>query len=353
MENNKNISHYETLLNMQGISGHENKVSKYLENEYKKYPNEIIKDKLGSIFTIKKGSKNDLKIMIAGHMDEVGAMVSNISKDGFIKFIAIGGVNAEVFLSQHVEISNNSGAAIRGVVAAIPPHISKDQKNFCLEDMFVDIGVSSKEEVIAMGINIGSPINFINDFYFTNDKKRIVSKAWDNRFGCAMTLEILEALQEVKHESTLIIGATVQEELGLRGARVATQMITPDVFIALDASPTSDFLNAKDGFGKLGEGFLIRMYDPGYIMSRGVKEYISELAIKNNIKFQEFFSKGLTDAAAAQYNSSIAFTIGLPCRYIHSTVSMADIADLEAVKQIVIAIIKDLNREKFEEIKNK
>ena len=345
------LKHYETLLNLRGVSGAEKEVRDYLEKEYKKYNVEIIKDNLGGIFALKKGNKNDLKIVVAAHMDEVGAMVSNITKEGFIKFIVIGGVLPEVFLSQHIEITTKDDEVVKGVVATIPPHLSSDSKELKIEDMFIDIGASSKQEVLDLGIDIGSFVNFINQYYHLKNQERIVSKAWDNRFGCAMTIDILESIQNEAHDNTLIVGATVQEEVGLRGAKVASQMLEADIFIAVDASPVSDFLNAPDGFGKLGEGFLVRLYDPGYIMNIKVKDYIISLAKKNNIKYQEFFSKGGTDAAAAQYNSNVALTIGLPCRYIHSTASIADVKDIEAVKQIILAIIKDLDKEKFLKIK--
>jgi len=345
------MKHYEALLNKRGVSGNEKSVRNYLETEYKKYDVEILKDNLGGIFAVKKGNKDDLRIVVAAHMDEVGAMVSNITKDGFVKFIAIGGVIPEVFVSQHIEIITKDDKIVNGVIASIPPHLNSEQKDFKIENLFIDLGLSSKQEVLDLGIDIGSFVNFKNQYYNLSDPNKIVSKAWDNRFGCAMTITLLESIQNVTHNNTLIFGATVQEEVGLRGAKVASQMLKPDLFIALDASPTSDFLNAPEGFGKLGEGFLVRMYDPGYIMNSQVKEYITSLAIKNNIKFQEFFSKGGTDAAAAQYNSEVALTIGLPCRYIHSTASIVDKRDIEAVKEILIAIIKDLDKEKFLKIK--
>jgi glutamyl aminopeptidase len=222
----------------------------------------------------------------------------------------------------------------------------------------LDIGADSREHAKEMGIKIGQQITFVNQYYLTEDGKKIVSKAWDDRFGCGMALEVMKELSEkgIHHPNTVVCGATVQEEVGLRGATTASQMIQPDLFIAIDVSPVGDILN-KDhprNFGKLGEGFLIRFYDPRNIMNPKLKAYFENLAKAKDIKYQEFLSMGGTDAAAAQYAGSgtLSTTIGLPGRYIHSTAGMIHIDDVEAVKDMVLTIIKDFSKERLEEFRN-
>jgi len=353
----KKMKTYEELLNLNGVSGFEKSIRKYMKEELVKYSDEIIQDKLGSIFGIKRGSKGPT-IMIAGHMDEVGAMVTSITKEGFIKMIPIGGVSAEVMLSQNLLITVNENKTIKGVVGAIPPHISKGDKPnpLSFDRLLLDIGADSKDHATEMGVEIGQQITFVNNYYFTEDNKKIVSKAWDNRFGCGMALEIMKQIQKMDHPNTVVCGATVQEEVGLRGAITASKMVEPDLFIAIDVSPVGDFLdkNHPRAYGKLGDGFLVRFYDPRCIMNPAIKQYFEKLAKKKNINLQNFLSLGGTDAAAAQYagNGTLSTTIGLPGRYIHSTATMVHINDIEEVKKMIIALIKDFDDKKLKELKN-
>lgn len=348
---------FEELVNLRGVAGHEKSVRKFMREELAKYSDEVIQDKLGSVFGIKKGSEGPT-IMIAGHMDEVGAMVTGITKQGFLNIIPIGGINPEVMISQNVLVTVGDDKTIPGVVGAIPPHITQGQtpKPLSFDDMLLDIGADSKEHAIEMGIEIGQMVTFANNYYLTADGRKIVSKAWDDRFGCGMALEIMKELKNIEHPNTVVAGGTVQEEVGLRGATTASQMIKPDLFIAIDVSPVGDFLPSDNprAFGKLGEGFLIRFYDPRCIMNPSIKAYFEKLASKKQIKFQQFLSLGGTDAAAAQYagEGTLSTTIGLPGRYIHSTATMIHIDDVEAVKNMVIAIIKDFDSQRLAELKN-
>ncbi|MGD9604741.1 MAG: M42 family metallopeptidase [Bacilli bacterium] len=357
MNNNINLDIFSQLVNLHGVSGHERSVRQFMKQELSKYSDEIIQDKLGSIFGIKKG-KDKPVIMIAGHMDEVGAMVTSITDQGFIRMIPIGGVNPEVMVSQNVLVSVSKDKFIPGIVGAVPPHITKveEHKPISFDDLLLDVGADSKEHAVELGIEIGQQITFVNHYYFTADGKKIVSKAWDNRFGCGMAIEVLRELQNIDHPNTVIAGATVQEEVGLRGATTASQMVVPDLFIAIDVSPVGDFLS-KDhprAYGTLGKGFLVRFYDPRCLMNPAIKDYFEKVAKKNNIPFQQFLSLGGTDAAAAQYagHGTLSTTIGLPGRYIHSTATMVHLDDMLAVKQMVLAIIKDFDKDQLVALQN-
>ncbi|HEY8395264.1 MAG TPA: M42 family metallopeptidase [Bacilli bacterium] len=350
---------YEDLVNLNAVSGFEKPVRKYLKKELSKYADEVVQDKLGSIFGIIKGEGP--VIMVAGHMDEVGAMVTGIKDNGMLKIIPIGSINPEVMVSQNVQVVISDDKVIRGIVGAVPPHMtrgSKEQKQLDFDDLLVDVGADSKEHAEEMGIKIGQQVTFVNQYYITEDGKKIVSKAWDNRFGCGMALEILRTLKKegIKHPNTVVAGGTVQEEVGLRGATTASNMIKPELFIAIDVSPVGDILdpNHPRAFGKLGEGFLIRFFDPRNIMQPRLKAYFESLAKSKGIKFQEFLSMGSTDAAAAQYagSGSLSTTIGLPGRYIHSTAAMIHIDDVEAVKSMLIEIIKDFDSKRLSELHN-
>jgi len=346
---------YEQLVNMNGVSGHEREIKKFVREELEKVSDEIIQDKLGSVFGVKKG--DGPTIMIAGHMDEIGAMVVKITDNGFIKMIPIGGIDPNVLLSQNVNIVLDDGKVITGVIGAVPPHINRGaeaKKQISFDDLLLDIGADSKVDAEKLGVKIGQQIVPVNNYYTMADGNKIVSKAWDNRFGVGMAIEVMQALKDIDHPNTVIAGATVQEEVGLRGATTSSNLVKPDLFIAIDVSPVGDFLPKSHprAFGKLGEGFLIRFYDPRTIMHRGIKKFIEELADKENIKCQHFLSMGGTDAAAAQYSGAIATTIGLPGRYIHTTAAIIDVRDVEEVKKMILAIIKNFDQKALDEVNN-
>ena len=346
---------YKKLVDLNGVSGHERSIRKFVEKELKAIGVDIIQDRLGSIFGVSKNKGPT--IMIAGHMDEVGAMVTKITDKGFIKIMPIGGVAAEVFLSQNMQIVVDEEKTVKGIIGAVPPHISRGSdtpaKPLQFDDLLLDVGADSKEDAIAMGIAVGQQVVPINNYYVMADGKKIVSKAWDNRFGVGMAIEVLKEIHGTNHPNTVIAGATVQEEVGLRGAQTASQMVKPDLFIAVDVSPVGDFLDDKHprAFGKLGDGFLIRFYDPRCIMHNGIRMYFENLAKEKNIKCQQFLSMGGTDAAAAQYSGAVATTVGLPGRYIHTTGAIIDVRDVEEVKKMLLAIIENFDDKTLEEIK--
>lgn len=327
---------------LHGPSGDESKVKKFVK-EHLTDADEIIEDRMGGVFGVYKGKQEGPKIMVCAHMDEIGTMITGITKDGLMNMINIGGVNPEVLVSQNVYIEAKDGSLIRGVVSSVPPHISKENK-FAIEDLTIDCGASSSDEVRSMGIEIGCFVTPVDYFYVTNNGKRLVNKAFDDRMGCAVVMELAKEMKNIKHNNTVVLGGTVQEEVGLRGAKVASSYLEPDLFLTIDVSPMMDYLGKPDE-GRLGGGFLVRYFDPGCIMPPRLKEYITNLAQKNNIPFQYFKSKGGTDAGAAQYAGigTLATTIGVPGRYIHSPATMVDLGDIEAVKQIIIKIIEEFD----------
>ncbi|HAX03293.1 MAG: hypothetical protein A2Y45_00970 [Tenericutes bacterium GWC2_34_14] len=334
---------YRDLFDLEGTSGYEKDVQNYMRNFMEKYPNYTIEtDRLGSIFAVKKAKDEKAPVvMVAGHMDEVGLMVVGITDLGMIKMNPLGGLNGEVFVSQVLNVHTKKGV-IKGVVGAIPPHLKKEQ-NTSLSELILDIGASSKQEVKEMGVELGNMILFPNTYTYTANKNRLIAKAIDNRYGCGLALEAIEAFHDVELPYTVVIGATVQEEVGLRGAETAVNMFNPDVFLALDASPVNDALD-KEALGALGKGFLLRMYDPKNVMHQGTMEWFIKLAKTHKIPFQYFVSMGGTDAAKAlDLNAGvIATTIGLPARYIHSTAAMMDERDLKAAKKMLFTVLNKL-----------
>ena len=343
------IKLYEKIASLHGVSGRESEVGKFCKEELKKYTTDIYQDGFGGVFGKFKG--DGPTIMVTGHMDEIGAMVTDITPSGFLKVIPIGGVNPEAFVSQNVYVTVKD-KKIRGVFSSIPPHISKDN-HVTFNDLLVDVGADSYEHAVSMGIKKGCMVTPIDYFYVTEDGKKMVSKAFDDRLGCAVVLEIAKEMVNIKHPNNVVLGMTTQEEVGLRGAKVSVPMFEPDLFITVDVSPASDYLGKPDQ-GKLGGGFLIRYFDPGCIMKPELMEYFEELATKENIKFQYFRSGGGTDAGAAQYVKfgTLATTVGVLGRYIHSPATMVHMDDIEAAKKFVIKLIECFDNEALKKVQN-
>ena len=343
--------HYKDLMDLEGTSGHEQSVKAYMQDYMKQYPNyEIVTDYLGSIFAVKKSKNQDAPtVMIAGHQDEVGLIVSGITSLGQLKVMNTGGLNGEVFISQVMNVHTTRGV-IKGVIGALPPHLKTEQK-LSIEDLLLDIGAKDKEDVLRAGVQIGDMVLFDNPFSYTFDAKRVISKAIDNRYGCGLALDAIKAFHDIELPYHVAIGATVQEEIGLRGAETAVNKIKPLVFIALDASPVNDMAD-KDALGVLGGGCLLRVYDPRNIMPASLLRYFRNIAKEHHIKAQDYISKGGTDAAKAfsMHEGILSTTIGLPARYIHSTAAMMDLSDLDEARKMLFAVMHDLTPEKIKSL---
>lgn len=347
---------YKDLVNLPGAPSFEAPVKQYMKKNLEPYVEEIVEDRLGSIFgVINKGSKGP-KVMIAGHMDEVGAIVTGIEKSGLVSITNLGGVHGDVFLSQHFDIYTDDLEVIPGITASKPPHLTRGAKadgKVKFTDLKIDVGADDKEHAEKLGVKIGQQVIPHNNYTVTKDGKKFISKAWDDRFGCGMSLEVARDIKKEDLDCELYVGATVQEEVGLRGAKTAAGLVKPDVFIAVDCSPCADSFGGDDVSGKMGEGFLVRFYDPRAIMHQGMKEFITKAAEEDNIKYQYYKSMGGTDAARIQLENggTLVATIGMPARYIHSTTSMISIDDYKEVKKIVYKILKMFNNETVEQIK--
>jgi len=344
---------YSDLMNIAGISGYEHNVCTYMQVYMQNYQNFTIeKDKLGGVFAIKKSKNPQAKtLMVAGHLDEIGFIVAEIKDNGLLKIIPIGGINPVVFTAQVMNVYLNNQKIIKGIIGVIPPHLQKNPSGLDINNMLLDIGASSRQDAITHGVEVGNMVLYDNVFAYTFDNKKVISKAIDNRFGCALALEAIKKFNDVDLDYHLIIGATVQEEVGLRGVEIAIKMYNPDFFVALDASPLNDTFESN-ALNKLEQGFLIRYYDPRNIMHKGLHEYFKKLAQSKKIKYQEYKAMGGTDAAKALTvnEGRLSTTIGLPARYIHSNAAMFAIADIDAARSMLYALLNDLSSTKIAEL---
>ncbi len=354
--NQETLQLFKTLTELQGAPGFEHKVRKFVRSELEKYTDEIIQDNLGSIFGVKRGDEKGPKVMVAGHMDEVGFMVTSISDKGLIRFQTLGGWWSQVLLAQRMQIMTDNGPVV-GVVGSIPPHLldeAKRNKPMDIKNMFIDIGADDKEDALKIGIKPGQQIVPICPFTPMANEKKILAKAWDNRYGTGLSIELLKELQGEKTPNILFSGATVQEEVGLRGAQTAANMIQPDIFFALDASPANDATGGKDAFGHLGKGALLRIYDRTMVTHRGMREFILDTAESNKIPYQYFISQGGTDAGRVHVSGDgvPSAVIGICSRYIHTSASIVHVDDYAAAKELIVKLVKTTDKNAVETIRN-
>lgn len=343
---------FKTLTELQGAPGNEHAVRDFMKSELVKYADEIVQDRLGGVFGVKKG--NGPRVMVAGHMDEVGFMVTKITRNGMIRFQPLGGWWSQVLLAQRVQIMTDNGPVI-GVIGSIPPHnLTPEQRKKPMEqkNMLIDIGADDEEDAKHIGIRPGQQIVPITPFTPMANSKKILAKAWDNRYGCGLAIELLKELKEDTLPNELYAGATVQEEVGLRGAQVSANMIQPDIFYALDASPANDMAGDEKEFGQLGKGALLRIFDRSMITHRGIRDFILDTAESNDIPYQYFISQGGTDAGRVHISNEgvPSAVIGICSRYIHTHASMIHIDDYAAAKELLIKLVKSTDKNALEQI---
>lgn len=347
----------ERLSEALAISGDEGEVASIMMEELKN-KTQVKRDRLGSIIFEEKGREEGPKIMVAAHMDEVGFIVQNITKEGYLRFHPVGGWLAQTIVGHRVVIKGCCGL-VEGVIGSIPPHFlrgkEKEQKSVEIEDMLIDVGGRDRDEVIKdFGIKIGSPI--IPSPYFSPMKnpKLIMGKAFDDRVGCSLVVELLKKIHGMEHPNIIFGAGTCQEEVGMRGARTASELIKPEVAIVLEGPPADDYPGIVKEFpqGALGEGVQIRCFDPTMIANRRFVEFVIALAERNNIKHQlAVRTSGGTDAASI-HTSSIGVptvVLSVPARYTHSPIGIIHMEDYENCLSLLVEIVKKLD---FEVVKS-
>jgi len=335
------------LVEAHGVPGFESDVAVVMERHMKGV-GAFSRDRLGSFVCEKVGDPKGPRIMLAGHLDEVGFMVKSVSKDGFVKFLPLGGWWGHVVLAQRLVIKTRKGDVL-GVVGSKPPHELRDEdrkKVLEIKDMYIDVGAASDWDVKKkLDIRPGDPILPVSEFTVMANPNLLLAKAWDNRIGCALAAETAKRLKGVAHPNTLIAAATVQEEVGLRGATTSAFKVQPDVAFALDVGIAHD-TPGTEGDEKLGGGPLIVVYDATAIPNRGLLDLVRETAAGLKIGLQfESVERGGTDAGKIHLTGQgvPSLSMGVPARYIHSHVSIIDRRDYEATVKLLVALVKRLD----------
>lgn len=342
----------EELTQLYGPSGDENLVKEYLKNKYSELGLKILEDNLGSIVAIKKSKKsNAKKVLLLAHMDEVGFMVSKILSNGAINVISIGGHNPQALLSNRVILKTQKGNFYKGLINALPPHLlTQDNRNSVtqISQMVFDFGFTSKEEALEAGVRIGDSLICEGKFEVLNQGKRLLSKAFDDRLGLALGLEILKELKDVELDYDLYVGGSVQEEVGCRGANTLSYLVHSDLAIVIDCSPARDSNGDRSDLGILGEGVLVRVSDGNMIAFRDLISYQIETMERAKVKYQYFISPGGTDAGNIhkQFDGIKTLTFCLCARNIHTPSTLLDAEDYLNAKKGLIYMLKDLSEGK-------
>lgn len=345
-------THLHNLSQMHGVSGDETDVRNYLANSFNTKGYKLSTDKLGSLIATNEGDEV-AKVSLVAHMDEVGMIVSYIDDSGLIYFNPIGSWFKQSMLNHRVAIKTSSDQIFIGLIGSASPHALPDGLNTKIEidEMFIDIGYDSKAEVKALGIEMGNFICPIGQY--TEVGNKIISKALDNRVGCALLLDIEEEVTNSQININYV--GTVQEEVGLRGAQTSSTVIETDIAIVVDVTICGDTPNvdSKKFQTNMGDGPSICLFDKRTIPNKKLLAYVKQVAVLNDIDVQYYtMQTGATDAG--RYNvmagGSAVISIAIPSRYVHANNSMISSEDYLQTKKLIKTILNDLDQSKVNSI---
>ncbi len=345
------------LTEAHGIPGYEAEVRSVIRDYFKPI-GEIKEDNMGSLICTKVGKDASPKIMLAGHMDEVGFMVKHISADGYIRFTTLGGWWDQVLLSQRVAIKTTKGDVV-GVIGAKPPHLlSQEERNKVVlrKNMYIDIGATSEKHVEKAGVRVGDPIVPVSEFTVLANPKTYMSKAFDDRVGCAVVISALSTLTKRSHPNTLLGVATVQEEVGVRGATTSVEMVDPDIAIILESDIAGDVPGIKpdESSTKFTGGPSLLLYDARMIPNLKLRDLVIDTAKKNKIPLQfTTMEGGATDGSVIHLHKRGVPTVvlGVPSRHIHSHNSIIHRDDFDNTVKLLKAVVQKLDKKTVQNIK--
>lgn len=323
------------LCNLPGPSSFEDAVRKFIREKVS--ADEIYTDSMGNLICHKKG--NGKKVMVCAHMDEVGFIITEITDKGFLKFSTLGGIETAVMCSKKVLIGENK---VPGIISAKAIHLQKRSEELVPlkhSDMCIDIGANDKDKAKEL-VSLGDYAVFDGKYTEFGDNL-VKSKALDDRVGCAVLMELMK--EEYDHDMYFVF--TVQEEVGVRGATTAAYRIKPDIALVLEGTTCSDVYKSKphNQVTNLGGGAVMTAMDGAAISDKNYFDYITDIAKKNNISLQlKRTTRGGTDARAIQQSGVGVKTavLAVPCRYLHSPVSVMNKNDIESVYKLAKAVLQ-------------
>ena len=345
------------LVEAEGISGFEHEVARVVEGELKRYC-EIQRDNLGSAICQHQGASESPRIMIAGHIDEIGLIVQQVTDEGLVKFLPVGGWQTRNMTAQKVSIGTRKGPVV-GVIGFNDPW-EADKKKWDnvlkMKELFIDVGASVgfdvKEE---LDIRPGDPITPISEFETMSNPKMYMAKAWDDRIGVAVMIEAMKRLARRKHPNTVYGVGTAQEEVGLRGAKTSGASVKPDVAFAVDICGSFDTPGYNKGRPeRAGNGVGIMVHGGAVFPNPKLRDFMLNLAERKKINhFLGTIPRGGTDAGRIQIGGTgvLAMYIGIPTRYGHSHNSIIHRGDFDAAVKLMVEACMALDKETVRQLR--
>ena len=332
------------LCALDGVSGNEDDVREYIVNRVKKYADDVTVDAMGNVIVSKRGAKSPAeKLVLCAHMDEVGVIVTSITKDGYLRLDGAGSLDGRVILGKSVLVGKNR---VRGIIGCRAIHLVNEKERETpvkFEDMYIDIGVKSCEEAKKL-VSLGDTGVFEEDICEFGDGY-IKAKAIDDRFGCAVLIGLIESDLPID----CVFAFTVQEEVGMRGAYTAAYRTAPDIALIVEGTTAADLPSVSEGkkVCKVGSGPVIPFMDGGTIYNKEICAILTAVADKNEIPWQtKTYIAGATDGAAFQRSRSGVKTAGIaaPIRNLHSPACVGKISDMDAVNKLIWLFLEELGR---------
>jgi putative aminopeptidase FrvX len=339
-----------------GVSGHEDEVAAVIAGQLEGAYDSHDADPLGNQYFTRGGADGAPTVMLCAHMDELGFIIRHIEDEGFLRIGPIGGHDARMVIDQDLTIHGEDGP-VHGLTGAKPAHLVEAEERkqaIPLEDLFVDIGTASREESEALGVRVGQVATFRRTGELLNGTRVFTGKAVDDRAGCAVMVEVMRRLGDQPIRSTVCATASVQEEVGLRGALVAGTRLQPDIALALDVTVCGDTpgVEFRRSPVRLGAGPAIKYYDAadwlGAPVPRRLTQRLEQAADRVGLAYQrEVLFGGGTDAwtIATSGHGVLAGCVSVPSRYIHSAVGCVHLDDLEGCVRLVLAFLEGLDGE--------
>lgn len=337
------------LTDANAAPGFEGPVRDILRREWQSLVKDLRTDGIGNLLGSIPGAGP--RVLLMAHMDEVGFMVRYIDANGFVFFHPIGTNIDQAVLTQRFTIMTPRGPVV-GYTGVKSPHIvPAEERNSMVQvaDMFLDIGAKSREEAEKLGVRPGLPMTYRTQFEVLNGGTRYLAKAFDDRVGCAMLTQLLKRFQTAAHPNVLQVAATVQEELGSRGAQVIYEQTKPDIVVNLEIGVAGDFplrVSPKLSQEALGKGATVFIFQGDMIPNNKLVEWVAQLARVENIpiQFSAVSTYGQDGSALQRAGSSMpVINIGVPTRYAHSQSGVIDRADYDAALKLVTKMIEKLS----------
>lgn len=345
------------LSEVTGVSGDEHRVAKLVKAELEPVADRIAFDNLGSLIAFLDGEKGEPTVSFSSHMDEVGFLVARIEANGYIRLHPVGGWWGHVVPAHEWTVITRDGREYIGVTGAQPPHgMPAEARNKVMElkDMYLDLGVKDRAAVEALGIRVGDPIVPLQTFRVLNDGEALLGKAWDDRVSVGVGIEVIKRLKKEGHKANVAFVASVQEEVGLRGAKTSTHFVKPDIAFAIDVTMSYDLPGSPDNPTKLGSGVALSVMDGSVIAHRGLFDFVEKIAKEKGINYTyDLLTAGGTDSGEIHKsgNGVVNMTVSLPCRYFHSHVSIINRKDVDATIDLLVEVIKALDKKTLADLK--